>query len=93
MAVCSKGEDAVSDGLEGALVDEAGQYLEVGSAEVHERVAVADTPAAGRPADLGARRCVAKMPQSLDFTETAGLPLAGLTALQALRDELAVKGG
>ncbi|GAA0909993.1 NADP-dependent oxidoreductase [Virgisporangium aurantiacum] len=32
---------------------------------------------------------VAKMPESLDFTDAAGLPLAGLTALQALR-ELAV---
>ncbi|MEY9944089.1 NADPH:quinone reductase-like Zn-dependent oxidoreductase [Kitasatospora sp. GAS1066B] len=36
---------------------------------------------------------VAKMPQSLDFADAAGLPLAGLTALQALRDELAVKAG
>lgn len=34
---------------------------------------------------------VAKMPQRLDFTDAAGLPLAGLTALQALRDELAVQ--
>jgi alcohol dehydrogenase len=29
---------------------------------------------------------VAKMPKSLDFTDAAGLPLAGVTALQALRD-------
>ncbi|MEU2872775.1 NADP-dependent oxidoreductase [Streptomyces olivoreticuli] len=36
---------------------------------------------------------VAKMPKSLDFADAAGLPLAGLTALQALRDELAVKTG
>jgi NADPH:quinone reductase-like Zn-dependent oxidoreductase len=36
---------------------------------------------------------VAKMPESLDFAEAAGLPLAGLTALQALRDELAVSPG
>ncbi|WHX23768.1 NADP-dependent oxidoreductase [Streptomyces malaysiensis subsp. malaysiensis] len=36
---------------------------------------------------------VAKMPTSLEFTDAAGLPLAGLTALQALRDELAVKTG
>ncbi|AQW56196.1 NADP-dependent oxidoreductase [Streptomyces violaceusniger] len=36
---------------------------------------------------------VAKMPKSLHFTDAAGLPLAGLTALQALRDELAVKAG
>ena len=36
---------------------------------------------------------VAKMPESLDFTDAAGLPLAGLTALQALRDELGVIAG
>jgi alcohol dehydrogenase len=36
---------------------------------------------------------VAKMPESLDFTDAAGLPLAGLTALQALRDELGVTAG
>ncbi|WP_329064450.1 NADP-dependent oxidoreductase [Amycolatopsis sp. NBC_01480] len=36
---------------------------------------------------------VAKMPESLDFAEAAGLPLAGLTALQGLRDELAVSPG
>lgn len=36
---------------------------------------------------------LAKMPESLDFADAAGLPLAGLTALQALRDELAVAPG
>lgn len=36
---------------------------------------------------------VAAMPASLGFVEAAGLPLAGLTALQALRDELAVRPG
>lgn len=36
---------------------------------------------------------VAKMPASLDFDDAAGLPLAGLTALQALRDKLAVAPG
>jgi len=36
---------------------------------------------------------VAKMPESLDFAEAAGLPLAGLTALQALRDELGLTVG
>jgi alcohol dehydrogenase len=36
---------------------------------------------------------VAAMPASLGFTEAAGLPLAGLTALQALRDELGVGRG
>jgi alcohol dehydrogenase len=33
---------------------------------------------------------VGRMPESLDFDEAAALPLAGLTALQALRDQLAV---
>jgi alcohol dehydrogenase len=36
---------------------------------------------------------VAAMPASLGFAEAAGLPLAGLTALEALRDELAVGKG
>ena len=36
---------------------------------------------------------VAKMPESLDFNNAAGLPLAGVTALQALRDELGVTAG
>jgi NADPH:quinone reductase-like Zn-dependent oxidoreductase len=36
---------------------------------------------------------VAKMPESLDFEEAAALPLTGLTALQALRDHLAVSAG
>src|SRR6266404_4099965 len=36
---------------------------------------------------------VAHMPRDLDFTAAAGVPLAGLTALQALRDELGVKPG
>ncbi len=36
---------------------------------------------------------VAAMPVSLGFAEAAGLPLAGLTALQALRDELGVGRG
>jgi len=35
----------------------------------------------------------ALMPQDLDFAAAAAVPLAGLTALQALRDELAVKPG
>lgn len=35
----------------------------------------------------------ALMPQELDFTAAAAVPLAALTALQALRDELAVKPG
>ena len=36
---------------------------------------------------------VAHMPRDLDFTAAAGVPLAGLTALQALRDELGVRPG
>jgi NADPH:quinone reductase-like Zn-dependent oxidoreductase len=35
----------------------------------------------------------AHMPRNLDFTTAAAVPLAGLTALQALRDELRVKPG
>ncbi|HXC06145.1 MAG TPA: NADP-dependent oxidoreductase [Bacteroidia bacterium] len=38
-------------------------------------------------------RWVAKIPASLDFKTAAGVPLAGLTALQALRNELQVKPG
>lgn len=33
---------------------------------------------------------VARMPETLDFPEAAGIPLAGLTAMQCLRDELHV---
>lgn len=36
---------------------------------------------------------VARKPASLDFEQAAGVPLAALTALQALRDELAVQPG
>jgi NADPH:quinone reductase-like Zn-dependent oxidoreductase len=35
----------------------------------------------------------AHMPRNLDFAAAAAVPLAGLTALQALRDELGVKPG
>jgi NADPH:quinone reductase-like Zn-dependent oxidoreductase len=35
----------------------------------------------------------AHIPRNLDFTAAAAVPLAGLTALQALRDELGVKPG
>jgi NADPH:quinone reductase-like Zn-dependent oxidoreductase len=37
--------------------------------------------------------CAARMPANLDFEQAAGVPLAALTALQALRDELGVKPG
>lgn len=36
---------------------------------------------------------LARMPASLDFDTAAGVPLAGLTALQALRDELNLRNG
>jgi NADPH:quinone reductase-like Zn-dependent oxidoreductase len=36
---------------------------------------------------------LAHMPSSIDFPTAAGVPLAGLTALQALRDELRVASG
>lgn len=36
---------------------------------------------------------LARMPPSLDFETAAGIPLAGLTALQALRDELQLEAG
>ncbi len=36
---------------------------------------------------------LAKMPETVDFVTAAGVPLAGLTALQALRDELGVTQG
>lgn len=36
---------------------------------------------------------VAAMPASLDYPHAAGVPLAGLTALQCLRDELRVSAG
>ena len=35
----------------------------------------------------------ARIPASLDFIQAAGVPLAGLTALQALRDELHLRPG
>ncbi len=37
--------------------------------------------------------CVARLPAMLDFEHAAALPLAGLTALQCLRDELGVEAG
>lgn len=40
-----------------------------------------------------AEELVARMPARLDFTAAAGVPLAGLTALQGLRDELQVAPG
>lgn len=59
---------------------------------VYSRV---DAPGLGAFAEFVCvpQELVALMPQSLGFTEAAGLPLAGLTALQALRDELRIQPG
>lgn len=59
---------------------------------VYSRV---DVPGLGAFADFVcvAEELVALMPQSLGFAEAAGLPLAGHTALQALRDELRIQPG
>ena len=55
----------------------------------------------GHKAELGAfaefarvpEELAAKAPESLDFDHAGGVPLAGLTALQTLRDELQVQPG
>jgi alcohol dehydrogenase len=54
-----------------------------------------DTSTLGAFAELASvpEELVTLMPRSLGFTEAAGLPLAGLTALQALRDELGIRPG
>lgn len=66
------------------------------------RFAVGDRVFARTPKDaMGAfaeyavvpENLLAKMPISLEFDAAAGVPLAGLTALQALRDELNLKTG
>lgn len=59
---------------------------------VYSRV---DAPGLGAFAEFVCvpQELVALMPQSLRFTEASGLPLAGLTALQALRDELRIQPG
>ena len=59
---------------------------------VYSRV---DAPGLGAFAEFVCvpQELVAFMPQSLGFVEAAGLPVAGLTALQALRDELRIQPG
>ena len=59
---------------------------------VYSRV---DAPGLGAFAEFVCvpQELVAFMPQSLGFVEAAGLPLAGLTALQTLRDELRIQPG
>jgi NADPH:quinone reductase-like Zn-dependent oxidoreductase len=78
----------------------AGEVIAVGS-EV-KRFGVGDRVfarvAKDRAGAFAERACVdendaAHMPRNLDFTAAAAVPLAGLTALQALRDELGVKPG
>ncbi|MEM9688423.1 MAG: NAD(P)-dependent alcohol dehydrogenase [Pseudomonadota bacterium] len=42
---------------------------------------------------IGESRAVVKMPESASFEQAAGLPIAGITALQALRDKGALEAG
>ena len=78
----------------------AGEVIAVGSNV--KRFAVGDRVfarvAKDRAGAFAEQACVdqadaAHMPWNLDFTAAAAVPLAGLTALQALRDELDVKPG
>src|SRR3984957_1273712 len=78
----------------------AGEVIAVGS--YVKRFRVGDRVFARVAKDLAGafaeQACVdeddaAHMPRNLDFTAAAAVPLAGLTALQALRDELGVKPG
>src|ERR1700690_2199225 len=78
----------------------AGEVVAVGAAV--ERFRAGDRVFARVAKDRGGafaeQACVdgehaALMPRNLDFTAAAAVPLAGLTALQALRDELHVKPG
>src|ERR1700732_4995802 len=76
----------------------AGEVIAVGSQVSRFRVGdrVFARVAKGRAGAFAEQACVdedhaAHMPRNLDFTAAAAVPLAGLTALQALRDELGVK--
>jgi NADPH:quinone reductase-like Zn-dependent oxidoreductase len=78
----------------------AGKVIAVGSDVKRFRVGdpVFARVAKDRAGAFAEQACVdeddaAHMPRNLDFTAAAGVPLAGLTALQALRDELRVKPG
>jgi NADPH:quinone reductase-like Zn-dependent oxidoreductase len=78
----------------------AGEVMAVGSDVKRFRVGdrVFARVAKDRAGALAEQACVdqddaAQMPRDLDFTAAAAVPLAALTALQALRDELAVKPG
>jgi NADPH:quinone reductase-like Zn-dependent oxidoreductase len=76
----------------------AGEVIAVGSDVRRFRVGdrVFARVAKDRAGAFAEQACVdeddaAHMPRNLDFTAAAGVPLAGLTALQALRDELHLK--
>ena len=78
----------------------AGEVIAVGSNVKRFRVGdrVFARVAMDRAGAFAEQACVdedyaAHMPRNLDFTAAAAVPLAGLTALQALRDELRVKLG
>jgi NADPH:quinone reductase-like Zn-dependent oxidoreductase len=78
----------------------AGEVIAVGSDVKRFRVGdgVFARVAKERAGAFAEQACVdedhaAHMPRNLDFAAAAAVPLAGLTALQALRDELGVKPG
>jgi NADPH:quinone reductase-like Zn-dependent oxidoreductase len=78
----------------------AGEVIAVGSDVKRFRVGdrVFARVAKDRAGAFAEQACVdeddaALMPRDLDFTAAAAVPLAALTALQALRDELTVKPG
>ena len=78
----------------------AGEVIAVGSDVTRFRVGdrVFARVAKDRAGAFAEQACVdedhaAPMPQDVDFTAAAAVPLAGLTALQALRDELGVRPG
>jgi alcohol dehydrogenase len=78
----------------------AGEVIAVGSDVKRWRVGdrVFARVAKDRAGAFAEQACVdendaAHMPRNLDFAAAAAVPLAGLTALQALRDELNVKPG
>src|ERR1700739_3401133 len=78
----------------------AGEVIAVGSDVKRFRVGdgVFARGAKERAGAFAEQTCVdendaAHMPRNLDFAAAAAVPLAGLTALQALRDELDVKPG
>jgi NADPH:quinone reductase-like Zn-dependent oxidoreductase len=78
----------------------AGEIIAIGSHVKRFRVGdrVFARVAKDRAGAFAEQACVdedhaAHMPRNLDYTAAAAVPLAGLTALQALRDELDVKPG